>query len=189
MSGASQKFDRKLFTLKVSELAREMQAKSTDSDRKASAEARKAGTSSLIKTVDGQLALLDEWLEGIDRICREVWRVQGEAFTPDFVREVLLPEAMTLIGVRESTIKSNLSATALRTRDSDQHRVEQHITMAIDKLRGTIATRYEIEALELTKRLSLDVPSSPDLESPMRGAVVTLGERIERARKAGFATT
>jgi hypothetical protein len=112
MGRASQKFDRQLFTLKLSELSHQMQIRSVASDGKEGVASRETGGSFLVKIVDGQLALLREWLEGVDRICREVWQIQGEAVTPDFVRGVLVLEAMTLIGAREGTIKSIVAGAA-----------------------------------------------------------------------------
>src|SRR5882762_4884869 len=107
----SQKFDRELFTLKLSELSREMQVKSVASNRRAG-----TGGSALLNIVEGQLGLLrDEWLTGIDRIAREVWETQGEAATPDFVRDVLAPEAMTLIEARLGTVKSMAASFAAQT--------------------------------------------------------------------------
>ena len=74
MGRASEEFDRKLFTLKLSELSRQMQIESVKSDRAA---ARQGGGLDLIRMVDGQLAVLSRWLEGVDRICREVWQTLG----------------------------------------------------------------------------------------------------------------
>jgi len=145
MGTASQRFDRELFTLKLLELSREMQIKSVASDRRAGT----GGGSILLKTVEGQLVLLREWLTEVARIAREVRQIQGEAVTPDFVREVLVPEAMALIGVREGTIKFNVALTSQRTHLEDRHRALHHLAMEIGKLRAEVAGRCEIEAREL----------------------------------------
>jgi hypothetical protein len=147
MGTASQRFDRILFTLKLSELSHQMQIKSVASDRR-------AGTgvvgSLLLNIVNGQLALLrDEWLDGVDRIARDVWQKQRETIASDFVRDVLLPEAMTLIGNRESTVMSNVTLAAQRTHLEDPHDAQHHLAMEICKLKGEVANRYEIEAREL----------------------------------------
>jgi hypothetical protein len=141
MGTASQRFDRHLFTRKLSELSHQMQIKSN---------AAMGAAPSLVKIVDHEFALLrDEWLTGVDRIAREVWQTQGEEVTPDFVRDVLVPETMTLIGARESTVKSNVALAAQRTRLEDPHDAQHHLAMEIRKLKGEVANRYEIEAREL----------------------------------------
>jgi lambda repressor-like predicted transcriptional regulator len=91
---------------------------------------------------------LREWLEGVDRIAREVWQTQGEMITPDFVRDVLLPEAMTLIGVRDGVIRSSVER-AHRMRLENPSPAQNHLAREIRKLTGEVANRYEIEAREL----------------------------------------
>jgi ribosome-binding protein aMBF1 (putative translation factor) len=171
MGRASQEFDRQLFNLKLSELSHQMLIRSAVSDRKAAVSqdikidlgaivavegptgrsaSRKTGGSFLLNIVDGQLALLrDEWLAGVDRIAREVRQIQGEPVTPDFVREILVPVAMELIGAHESTVMSNVALAAQRTHLEDPHRAQHHLAMEIRKLKGEVALRYEIEAREL----------------------------------------
>ncbi len=149
METPSQKFDRQLFALKLSELSNEMQAQSVMSDREASSEARKLGGSRLLNIVDSQLALLREWGQGIDRICREVWQIQGEAVTPEFVRNVLVPEAMSLIEARKGVVMSNIELTALRTRDISLQPAQRHLVMEINALKSKVGTKYEIEARTL----------------------------------------
>ena len=145
MGRASQEFDRQLFTLKLSELSRQMQIESVKSDRAA---ARQGGGSVLIRIVDGQLAVLSKWLEGVDRICREVWQTQGETITTEFVREILVPNAMTLIGVRVGVTKSCVNLSAART-NKDPHAALGDLASKAARLKSEIANRYEIEAREL----------------------------------------
>jgi hypothetical protein len=108
---ASEKFDRELFTLKLSELSDQMQARIVSSARDAGMPPFETDGLVLLNIVDHQLALalLREWLEGIDRICREVWQIQREALTPEFARDVLVPAAMTLIRPQEAKAKSDLA--------------------------------------------------------------------------------
>ena len=148
MGTASQEFDRELFTRKLSELSHEMQIKSVASGRRAG-----TGGSFLLNIVNGQLALLrDEWLTGVDRIAREVWQIQGEAVTPEFVREILMLEAMTLIGAREGTIKSIVAGAAQRTHLEDPHAAQHHLAMELGRLKADVSNRYEIEVRELKYR-------------------------------------
>jgi hypothetical protein len=169
MGRASQKFDRQLFTLKLSELAYQMQMKGVASDTKAGAVYRETGGSFLVNMVDGQMVLLREWLEGVDQICREVWQIQGETITPDFVREILLPEAMMLIGARESTVKSNVTDVTQRTRIEDPYRALSHFAMEMRRLTGEVTNRYEIEARELEYQRA---PTAPEGGKPKTGTDV-----------------
>jgi hypothetical protein len=149
MGRTSAKFDRQLFTLKLAELSRQMQIKTMASDSMARVASLERGGSFLRHIVGGQLELLrDGWLTGIDRIAREVWQTQGEAITPDFVRDVLAPEAMTLIGVRDGVIRSSIARSQL-ARLNDPYPAQRHLAKEIRKLTGEIANRYEIEAREL----------------------------------------
>jgi len=150
---ASQRFDRQLFTDKLKELSDQMQAKSVASDRKASVASRETGGSLLLNIVDGQLALLNEWVGGVDRVARGVWEIQCEAITPEFVRDVLLPEAITIIESRRGTVMSSLSLAGLRRHDAvNLHPAQHHLVMELNKLKARVKTRYEIEARELEHR-------------------------------------
>jgi hypothetical protein len=153
MGRASQKFDRQLFTLKLAELSRQMQIKSVASDSKAHVASGERGNSLLMHMVGGQLALLrDQWLTGIDRIAREVWQTQGEVVTPDFVRNVLVPEAMMIIGAKESQIERSVTPPAPLTLLNDPYPARRHLSREIRKLTGEVTNRYEIEARELEYR-------------------------------------
>ncbi|HTF25208.1 MAG TPA: helix-turn-helix transcriptional regulator [Candidatus Limnocylindria bacterium] len=146
MGRTSQKFDRELFTRKLSEPARQMQIESLASN-KAAGSAKSAG-SVLVQIVDGQLAVLRKWLETVDRICREVWQTQGESITPDFVREILVPEAITAIGARAGVTTSCVDRTAAQTHE-DPYAARHHLAMEVDRLKAKVANRYETEAREL----------------------------------------
>lgn len=166
MGRASQEFDRQLFTLKLSELSQQMQIKSVASDRKAGAEVRKTGGSQLVKIVDGQLVLLREWLGGVDQICREVWQIQGRTLMPEFVRDVLLPEAFNVIEARRGSIMSDVSLRALRTRSEDPHAAQHHLTMEVNALKSKVSTQYEIEALTLGHKTAKPVLAAPGSRDP-----------------------
>jgi ribosome-binding protein aMBF1 (putative translation factor) len=150
MDRPSQRFDRELFTLKVSELARQMQTKSVASDRKS-----QTGNSILLNIVEGQLALLLEWLEGVDRVAREVWKIQGEVVTPEFVRDVLLPEATALIEARKGAVMSSVSLRALRTRNPVGLTPAQlHLAMEVNRLKAKVVNHYEIKTRELEYKIT-----------------------------------
>jgi hypothetical protein len=153
MGNSGNRFDQRLFELKLLSLSRKMQAESLASDRAANRTSQETGGSLLVKTVDGQLMVLRKWLEGIDQIWREVWQTQGETITPNFVRGTLMPKASELIAVRVETIKSNLELKvrrgAVQPGNQDVYRANHHLAMEIRKLQGEVANRYEIEAREL----------------------------------------
>jgi hypothetical protein len=138
MSGASEKFDQQLFTRKLSELSHQMQLKLSELPR----------TKNGAPNRDGEIATLREWLEGVDRIAREVWQIQGEVVTPEFVRDKLVPETMTLIGARQSTVSANVTSAA-RMRGQSPHDVLDHLAMELNRLKGEVSNRYEIEARTL----------------------------------------
>lgn len=158
MGRAREEFDRKLFTLKLSELSRQMQIESVKSDR---ATARQGGGLDLIRMVDGQLAVLSKWLEGVDRICREVWQTQGKTVTPEFVRDILVPEAMTLIGARVGVTQSSIDNNAVRT-NRDPHAARHSLAMKVNRLKPEVVNRYEIEAREL------EYKNAPDARLPQK---------------------
>ena len=75
-------------------------------------EAGGRSTSYRLKKIVEQKVAMDkasqEFLKGVDRTAREDWQTQGEVVTPDFVRNVLVPKAMTLIGVRDGMITTSV---------------------------------------------------------------------------------
>jgi hypothetical protein len=171
MDRPSQRFDRTLFTLKLSELSHEMQARSVTSDRKARADANGSG-SFLLNMADGQLAVLRDWLEGVDRICREVWEIQGERVTPEFVQDVLLPEAMMLIEVRKGVAMSNIGLVAARTQDTGRQVAQRHLTMEINRLKSKVCTKYDVEARTLEHKKVRHVGQAPAPTTPLRGGAI-----------------
>jgi hypothetical protein len=175
MGRTSQRFDRQLFTFKLSEeLSPLMQKESVASNKAAFRGGNgpaKLGGSVLVRIVGGQLVLLREWLRRVDRIAREVWQTQGEPITPEFVRDILVPEALTLIGARESAIKGMLT----RTRREGPYPAQHHLALEIRKLKTEVANRYEIEAREFeykTARAERDgAKSQLDWKSQKRSRV------------------
>jgi hypothetical protein len=141
--------------------------------------------------VNGQLALLGEWLRRVDRIARGVWQTQGEPITPDFVRDVLVLEAMTLIAARDGVIKSNVELVAMRTRLKNSHNALRHLAMKMRKLKGEVANRYEIEARELqyqkTPAAQNSTNSKPDPgrlpAKEQRSETQALSLKLERGKR------
>jgi hypothetical protein len=164
MSRAGQAFDRELFILKLSELSHQMRIKSAETNINASVVARLAGGSVLEHILDAQAALLSEWVQGVDRIAREVWKIQGGTVTPAFVREVLVPEAMTQIETRASVAKW---ATDLATPEAETPPPEilnkMVASWAVER-QAAVANRYEIEVRELEYRNVLTEGLVPEEE-------------------------
>jgi hypothetical protein len=152
MSTTSQGFDRQLFTRKLSEPARQMQIESLASVK--AARSIKLGGSVLVRIVEGQLGVLRRWLETVDGVCREVWRTQGETITLEFVRKVLMLEAMTAIGARSAVANSLIDRTTRQTHE-DPYAARHHLTMEVNRLKGEVNNRYEIEARALEHRNAL----------------------------------
>lgn len=169
MDRPSQRFDQQLFTLKLSELSQEMQIQSASSDRKASYTAIKAGGSLLLKLADGQLALSSDWLDGVDRICREVWKIQAESVTPEFVRDILLPQATMLIEARKGAATSSIGLVARRTGKTGLPTAQRHLTKGINRLRSTMTTKYEIEIRALGHNKAKSLSKAPDPIKPVTG--------------------
>ena len=152
MGRLSQKFDRELFSLKLLELSNKMQIRKPSHLQKGGCEHRKVSRICFDPNRRWSIHFLRSSLETVDRICREVWQSQGEAITPEFVREILVPEAMTLIGTREGKIKSLVTPPAPRTRLEDPHPAQHHLAMEVERLKAEIANRYEIEVGKLGYR-------------------------------------
>jgi hypothetical protein len=177
MGRTSQKFDRQLFALKLSEPARQMQIESLTSN-KAARSAKLAG-SVLIRIVDSELAVLRKWLETVDRMCREVWQTQGETITPEFVREILTQEAMTAIGARVGVTNSHLDRTAAPTHE-DPYAARHHLAMEVNRLKADVANRHEIEARELEYQKALAAQGSPQSQLDELGGIRGLSEDARR---------
>lgn len=75
---------------------------------------------------------------------------QREALTPEFERDILIPEAMTLIVARRATVSASIISAATRMSaiehaDPAQH----HLAMEVQHFESEIANRYEIEVRTL----------------------------------------
>jgi hypothetical protein len=202
---ASEKFDRELFASKLSQLSSQMQEKI--SAREADTLFWEAPTAlldslasylfhrdmGLLHSLDNPLhiALLREWLEGIDRTCREVWQIQGEAVTPDFVRDILEPEAITFIRPREARAKSDLADAVSRlSRLPDaRHLISQRtkaeqLVMELNQLKAEVSNRYEIEVrtLEHRTRVGANQAASSRVENANRTGQTAESRPVERGK-------
>ncbi len=152
------RFDQSLFELKLREPSRKMHEETESRWRKVQFERRKIGQGEgiglFLALADSDLAALREFLEkDIDRICREVWRAQGNSVTADFVRAVLVRTVLNTMEVRIASVKWGIEEIAKRQRSSeDLFPVRTHLVQATDQLKSILGNRYEIEARELEYR-------------------------------------
>jgi hypothetical protein len=153
MVGPSLRFDEKLFDLKMAELLPQMYGLAVDDTPLREALTIQEGSEEAprgayeVQLIDRYFVRLREQLQGIDRIAREVWQIQGEAVTPEFVREILFPKAM---GAIDAWLKTHTHTSVARdTKDPYPARFRQVAVLEIPKLRREVNARYEIEAREL----------------------------------------
>jgi hypothetical protein len=89
--------------------------------------------------IDSYPVSLRKRLEGIDRICREIWR--GETVTPEFVREVLTRKVTIQIDIAEGESVTRSIATDLERWGS----AWAYLAKEVGELRSEFANRYERE--------------------------------------------
>jgi hypothetical protein len=140
MGSAGSRFDEQLFILKLSPISRQMQEESS---------AVKVTRGSFKNQIDAQIDVLSKYLENVDRVCREVWRLQGHAMTPQFVREILLLRILQSIGGREVALKGSIDMRHRRSPKRDTQMERHYLARAMRQLKATTNTRYEVEAREL----------------------------------------
>jgi hypothetical protein len=148
------RFDQSLFELKLRVPARRMHEKTESRRRQVQFELRKAGRDKgvgfFVALADSDLEVLREFLEkDIDRICREVWRTQGNSISAEFVSVVLFETVFNTIEVRTGSIKWGIDQMAGRMHFADLTPVRSHLAQAINQLKSDMRNRYEIEAREL----------------------------------------
>ena len=130
--------------------------------------------------------MLRNWLKTVDRICREVWQSQGERITPEFVREILVPEAMTAIGARIGVTNSRIDRTAAQTHRG-RHTARHHLAMEVNRLQAEVANRYEIEVRELEYRIvpapAVDAHREGKQQKPLTRRELKMWAIIQRGTK------
>lgn len=151
--------DERLYSLKLREPSRWMQLETVARRRVVHSEQWKLGKARgknfLIKQADSDLGVLREYLPKVDQTCRETWLCDHDAISPEFIRRELVNRIFTQITVRKGTTHSHLKQLAVRTRASatDLTPALHHFFREIERLKGDLATKYEIEATELAKQM------------------------------------
>jgi hypothetical protein len=174
MDGVSERFDEKLFDLKMGQVFPEIYGLAVDDTPLREALTIQEGSEEAprgayeVQLIDRYLVRLREQLQGIDRIAREVWQIQGEAVTPEFVREILFPKATNLIDAWLH--RYNHVWLARDTQDPYPALFRQVAVVEVPKLRGELNTRYEIEARTLEhKKAPISVTKAPAPITPVGG--------------------
>jgi hypothetical protein len=101
--------------------------------------------------IDSYVVSLRERLEAIDRTCREIWQIKGEAVTPEFVRGILEPRVITQIDVVEGETITRSSTTDLERWGP----AWAYLAGEVGKLKSEFADRYarEIESRALARSI------------------------------------
>jgi lambda repressor-like predicted transcriptional regulator len=147
------RFDQHLLTLKLHEPTLKMHEEVSASSRQIYAEYATGGPqrSDLhLRLIDSELGILEKYLGVVDRLSREVWQVQGNTITPEFIRAIPHMLILDIIEARAGSIKHGIEMHNLRTRQGqDVTPSLHHLRQTIEQLKGTVLNRYEAEARTL----------------------------------------
>ena len=189
-TGPAKTFDRQLFALKLAELQANIAASVPDTIGGPALDYPPAFSELLTEL---QSKALLELLAGVDRICREVWRLQGEAVTYNFVRDVVIPEVTTLLNTRIAETQSHLAELQSKiSRMPNVRHFRRNRIQAIDhlkeliKLKAQMRNRYEIEIRTLEYRSASSVAAVQNPAASNKKLKLTAREmRIWRVIQSG----
>lgn len=153
-------FDERLFQLKMQPINQRMHGDTGKCWGRARAEVQRLGNHARLLSafVEYQLEVLRRYLEEVYRVRREVWLLDGNTVTPEFIRKIVVPYVFTIIAARKGAIQHELELHAKRT---GEHQRGGHILVSlINRLQGEVANRYEIEAIELAKKAVRKIPAT-----------------------------
>ena len=162
-------FDERLYVLKLREPCLRMHRETESRRRRVGFEERKLsqglGTGFLGKQVDSDISVVREFLEDVDKVCREVRLSEGEIITSDFIRQELVPRVFKAIGASEGSMRWNIDLLARRTGigSTDVTPALHHLAWEIGHVKSDLANRYEIEASTLAKQESRNARVVPNL--------------------------
>jgi hypothetical protein len=165
-------FDEHLFTLKVQKLSDRMQPQTAARLHQADTEQKTIGqglgTGWLVKRVDAAMGVFREFVPEIEKACRETWLSDHDSITPEFIRGVLVPHVFTIMAARKGAIHGDLELLARRVGlGTELTPVLNHLVHETNRLQNSLATQYEIEALELAKQSdSTKPPQRPRGSAP-----------------------
>ena len=122
--------------------------------------------------IDSHMEALRKYLEEVDRVCREVRVMDGNAVTPEFIRNILLRRVSEVIAARKGAIGHEVDLHAMRTGEHKQG-ARHHLAFEMSRLLEDMANHYEVEAIEIHKRRAdglavSGVPASTAAVSPRK---------------------
>jgi hypothetical protein len=177
-----ERFDEHLCNLKLRPATQRLHEEVGQCWRRARAEAKKLGNYARFHTAftDCHIEVLRKYLEEVDRVCRQVWKLDGNAVTPEFIRKILAERIFKTIAVRKGTIQDELQRRSMRIGE-DVSGAQRYSIRKLNQFQNELAARYEAEAIELGKSLRLPPQSrptsAPDSPRPSADAV---GDQRER---------
>jgi hypothetical protein len=97
--------------------------------------------------------LIRDYIPDVDRACRETWLSDGNPITAEFIRNVLVQRIFNFIAAREGDSRGNLETLARRRGIGGTHLTPalHHLVHSMSHFKSEVTTRYEIEAIELSK--------------------------------------
>jgi hypothetical protein len=149
-------FDRGLYALKLAELCRDLQKKNQNAAATAemdwewqrAVEGKDANF--YVMVVDAYIQILHCDLSGIDRMCRDVWRLQGGTPTPEFGRRVIRDYAILgTIADRCGSIRKELKLMVRNKGFIGLAPALRHLEKQAKDLKTHWTNRLEVEAREL----------------------------------------
>ena len=176
-------FDNRLCDLKLRLANERLHAETGDCWKQAGSEVKQRGNHARFFPVliECQLEALRKYLEEVDKVVRDVRRLDGHAVTSEFIRKVLVPRVFGVIAARKGAIQHELELRILRT--GEQSTTAQHyLIQKVSHLQSELASRYEVEAIELGKRRAADFASG--VSAPTAGISMredaSGGKRMDR---------
>lgn len=170
-------FDEQLYALKLQKvLIPRMHLDTEERRRKVLSHQREIGQGmpgALHKLVDSDIGLIRDYIPEVDRACRETWMSDGNPITAEFLRNVLVHRVFSFIAVREGDSRWNLELLAGRCGIGGTHLTPalHHLVHSMNQLKNELVNRYEIEAIESSKKQSRThtVPRAPKPPSEVGG--------------------
>ena len=153
-------FDERLFQLKIQPINQRMHSDAGKCWARARAEVKRLGNhAALLPTfVECQLEVLRNYLEEVYELRREVWLLDGNTVTPEFIRKIVVPHVFSVIAARKGAIQHELGLHARRAGACQGG--AHYLIQKVSRLQGELANRYEVEAIELGKRRTRDSAAS-----------------------------
>jgi hypothetical protein len=179
-------FDERLFSLKMQPENQRMHANAVMCLGRAHAEAKRLGNDARFfpAFVEYHLAVIQRYLEEMDRVARDVWLSDGNQITPEFIHTFLMPRVSTVIAARRGAIKHELDLYHARTQQ-DTARGQHCLAHELNRFVSQTAQRYEIEAIELGKAYKVK-PRGPETIRPVNPSGATMPNPTSTSSAGGL---